>query len=93
MPELGHAGNLLDGRKVSSDCNGLLSYGKRQALVPRQFDEKSTCPKKRPSPFMRHGHDTPREDMRKISLPAIRLTGCESRGIPRVRIARITAPI
>jgi len=90
MPELGHAGNLLDGRKVSSDCNGLLSHAKRQALVPRQFDEKSTCPKKRPGPFMRHGHDTPREDIRKVSLPAIRLMGCGSRGIPGVRIARTT---
>ena len=90
MPQLGHAGNLLDGRKVSSDCNGLLSYGKRQALVPRQFDEKSTCPKKRPGPFMRHGHDTPREDMPKSSLPASCLTDRESRGIPGVRIARTT---
>jgi len=55
-----------------------------------KFDEKPACPKKRPGPFMRHGHDTPREDMPKSSFPASCLTDRESRGIPGVRIARTT---
>jgi hypothetical protein len=61
-------GNIPVSWEVSSNYNGTLPDGNRQACVTRQFNKEATCPKNRPGSFIGHRHGVPLEGLREESL-------------------------